>query len=124
MLNRKYINFNRLSQQGQSRYSDQATGWTVQGSLPGIGERDLFALQNVTHSLSLSACKGSLTGVERPERDFNHSPAHSVEVKNFFLLYLYDQSIPDYKYMYVGSIGHDLKSNIPVNILRAVQLQS
>jgi len=81
-LNRKHINFNRLSQQGQSRYSDQATGLTVQGSMPGRGERDFSALQNVTHSRSLNAYKGSLTGVERTEREFNHSPASSVDVKN------------------------------------------
>ena len=79
----------------RNRYTDRkyATGWTVRGSNTGCG-KSYFSSPNRPYRLSgpPNLLFSSYREVKRPERDVNHAPPSSAEVRNewrynLFLLY-------------------------------------
>ena len=75
-----------------------ATGWTVRGSNPGGGE--IFRTSPDRPwgppSLLYHGYRVSFRGAKRPERDVDHSPPSSAEVKERVKLYLYFPSEPSW----------------------------
>jgi len=68
-----------------------ATGWTVRGSNPGCGEmfRTRPDRPSGPPSLAYNVYRVSFPWVKRPDRDINHSPPSSAEVKEIVELYIY-----------------------------------
>jgi hypothetical protein len=76
---------NHICDPGQrNRYGDLATGWKIRNSNPGRGKRFLSSPDWIWDppSLLFNKYRDSYLRAKRPEREVDHSPPSSAEVKN------------------------------------------